>query len=77
MSAKQKKKPQVEVSVDELAEQIAVGVHTGLRKGSDAPSSGDLWKAVNASNDSAWYDAAQFCADGLLYMGYHVTKDAE
>ena len=61
------------VSVDDLAEQIAVGVHTGLRKGSNAPTSADLWQAISKSNDSAWIDAATFCAEGLTSMGY-VTR---
>jgi len=68
---------QPEVSTEELGEQIAVGVHTGLRKGSDEPSSGDLWKAINDSTDEAWGQAAHFCADGLKYMGYTITKAAE
>jgi hypothetical protein len=64
------------VSVDELAKQIAVGVHTGLRKGSEAPSSADLWNAISASSDSAWMDAATFCAEGLTSMGYVVRDEA-
>lgn len=67
----------VEVMPEELAEQIAIGVHTGLRKGSEAPDSGDLWNAISASKTSAWIDAANFCAYGLKSMGYRVTKDAE
>jgi len=68
---------QVEVSAEELAGQIAVGVHTGLRKGSEAPSSADLWQAIAKSDDSAWSDAAAFCAHGLISMGYKITRDAE
>lgn len=58
----------------ELASDIATGMHTGLRKGSDAPSSGPLWKAISDSNDSAWFDAAQFCVYGLKAMGYTITR---
>lgn len=64
----------VEVTEDELSEQIAIGVHTGLRKGSEAPSSHDLWQAISRSDDSAWSDAADYCADGLRFMGYKVMK---
>lgn len=67
---------QVEVTTEELAEQIAVGVHTGLRKGSDAEDSVDLWQTIRKSESSAWSDAAKFCADGLKTMGYTITKDA-
>ena len=76
MTQTQKNK-QVEVSTDELAEQIAIGVHTGLRKGSDEPSAHTLWQAISDSEDRAWSMAAHYCADGLKQMGYHVTKDAE
>lgn len=68
---------QVEVSTEELADQIAVGVHTGLRKGSDAEDSIDLWKAISGSETTSWIDAARFCASGLKTMGYTITKDAE
>ena len=59
---------------DEAREQIAVGMHTGLRKGSEAPSSGPLWQAISASDDSAWSDAARFCLWGLQEMGYAIVK---
>jgi hypothetical protein len=72
------KKPNlIEVADDEFAEQIAIGVHTGLRKGSDAPSSGPLWKAIGASDDSAWGDAARFCVYGLKSMGYKLVKEEQ
>jgi len=62
------------VTQQELADQIALGMHTGLRKGSDAPSSGPLWQAIAASEDTAWSDAARFCAYGLESMGYEVRR---
>jgi len=68
---------QVEVTQSELAEQIAVGMHTGLRKGSEAPSSHKLWKAIATSDDSAWSDAAAYCVYGLTSMGYKITKEDE
>jgi hypothetical protein len=64
-----------QVDVQELAEEIALGVHTGLRKGSEAPSSAKLWQAISDSHDSAWLDAAHFCAQGLKLRGYTVTRD--
>jgi hypothetical protein len=65
----------IEVSDEELAEQIAIGVHTGLRKGSEAPSSGKLWQAIRKSEDSAWSDAAEYCVYGLKSMGYKITRE--
>jgi hypothetical protein len=67
----------VDVPDDELQEQIAIGMHTGLRKGSEAPSSGPLWRAINDSNDGAWSDAAAFTVYGLRAMGYKITKEAQ
>lgn len=63
-----------EVSVDDLAGNIGEGVHTGLRKGSEAEDSHTLWKAISDSDTSAWSDAVQFCAEGLDYMGYKVYR---
>lgn len=60
----------------EAEEQIGLGVHTGLRKGSEAPSSGPLWRAIGESDDSAWSDAVRFCVHGLASMGYRLCKEA-
>jgi hypothetical protein len=54
----------------EAAELIGEGIHTGLRKGGEAESSVDLWKAISESEDSAWSDALTYMVDGLEYMGY-------
>lgn len=64
----------VEVTDEELAGEIAIGMHTGLRKGSEAPDSAKLWQAIYDSNDSSWSDAARFCVYGLRQMGYEVRK---
>lgn len=64
----------IDVPDDELQEQIAIGMHTGLRKGSDAPSSAALWRAIGASTDSAWSDAAAFTVYGLRAMGYRIQR---
>ncbi|MEY2756211.1 MAG: hypothetical protein RJB65_2569 [Actinomycetota bacterium] len=61
----------------ELADNIAIGVHTGLRKGTDAMSSMTIWRAISESTDSAWSDAAKFCVWGLKEMGYTVTREDE
>ena len=53
---------------NELRSHIGEGVHTGLRKGGDAPSGPDLWKAIGDSQDSAWSDAVAFCVYGLRQM---------
>lgn len=74
--AEQRANAYIAVEDDEFAGQLAVGMHTGLRKGSDAPSSGPLWQAINASTDTAWVDAARFCVDGLKSMGYKLVKEA-
>lgn len=65
------------VSKQEAAEQIACGVHTGLRKGSEAPTSGPIWRAISESDDSAWMDAVNYCVYGLESMGYAICKEVE
>jgi hypothetical protein len=67
-----------EVSASELASIVAEGVHTGLRKGSEAPDSMDLWRAISNSDSDAWSDAARFLAWGLIdIMGYKVVKPVD
>ena len=65
------------ISDEEAQEQIGEGVHTGLRKGSDAPSSGPLWRAISDSNDGAWSDALAYCVWGLESMGYRICKQVD
>lgn len=62
----------VELPLSGLADVIAEGLHTGLRKGTDAEDSHDLWKAISDSQTSAWSDAAKFCAYGMRSMGLTV-----
>ena len=64
------------VLAEEAQEHIAVGVHTGLRKGSEAPSSGPLWHAIHDSSDGAWADAVSYCVWGMKHMGFAVCRRA-
>ena len=57
------------METDQAVENLAIGVHTGLRKGTEAPSSGPLWQAIANSDDSAWMDACRYCIVGLESMG--------
>lgn len=57
-------------------EQIAVGMHTGLRKGSEAPDSAKLWRAISESTDSSWNDAANYTVYCLKAMGYAICRKA-
>ena len=65
------------VTKDEAREQIAIGVHTGLRKGSEAPDSAKLWRAISDSNDSSWSDAVRYCVNGLESMGWALCRKVE
>ena len=65
----------VDVSDDEFQEHVAIGMHTGLRKGSDAPDSAKLWRAIADSKDSSWSDAAHFTVWAIKSMGYRLVKD--
>jgi hypothetical protein len=53
---------------------LGEGIHTGLRKGSDAPSADKLWQVISDSEDSAWGDALAFALWGLRKMGYDIVK---
>jgi hypothetical protein len=63
-----------QVDTDVAAELIGEGVHVGLRKGSEAPSSGPLWQAINGSTDGAWSDALMYCIEGLESMGFVLCR---
>jgi hypothetical protein len=67
-----------EVDDEEFAGLLMEGVHTGLRKGSDAPLSGVLWHAISESvfsEDSSWGDACRYAVYGLKSMGYKLVKE--
>lgn len=57
------------VSLDEAQSLIGEGLHTGLRKGTEADGAHDLWVAINDSA-GAWDDALAYCMWGLESMGY-------
>lgn len=67
----------IEVSDDDLTSLIGEGVHTGLRKGTDAEDAHDLWTAISQSNTTAWSDAVEFCVSGLRTMGFKVYREEE
>ena len=64
----------ITVDVETLKSILGEGIHTGLRKGSEAPSAMPLWRAISASDDGAWGDALGFAIWGLRYMGYDIVK---
>jgi hypothetical protein len=51
---------------------IGVGVHTGLRKGTDAPESADLWRHI-ANSERAWEEAVEYAVRSMREMGYRVV----
>ncbi|HEX7720439.1 MAG TPA: hypothetical protein VF389_11585 [Woeseiaceae bacterium] len=50
------------------AETIGEGVHAGLRKGTEAADSHELWRAIADSNTTAWGDACRFAVDPFFSM---------
>lgn len=62
------------VSDEDALSMLGEGIHTGLRKGSEAESSGPLWRAIRESEDGAWPDALRYCLWGMDQMGYAVCK---
>jgi hypothetical protein len=65
----------VPVSDEEAIGNISLGVHTGLRKGTEDPA--DLWGAISRDESSAWHDAVVYCVDGLASMGYKLCKETK
>lgn len=59
------------ISEEEALSLLGEGIHTGLRKGTDAANSTATWKAIA---DSGWDDALKFFLDGLDFMGYAIVK---
>jgi hypothetical protein len=71
VSGKYKWEPVDDKTATEL---IGTGVHTGLRKGSEAPSSAALWRAIHDSDDGAWDDALRWCMWAMREMGYDICQ---
>lgn len=63
-----------EVSEEDFKSFIGEGVHTGLRKGTDAPEAHDLWVAISESGQ-AWSEAIAYAVWGIKYMGYKLVKE--
>jgi hypothetical protein len=71
---------QHEVDDEEFAGLLMEGVHTGLRKGSEAPMSGPLHRAISDavfSDDTSWGDACRFAVYGIKYMGYKLVREVD
>jgi len=66
--------PWLPVTDEEATSAIGEGLHTGLRKGTDAPEAPALWEAISASS-TAWSEALDFLVWGLHHMGYAVCKE--
>jgi hypothetical protein len=63
------------LSDDEAKSIIGEGLHTGLRKGTAAPSSAALWQAISDSDDGAWTEALDFLVWGLHEMGITLVQE--
>jgi hypothetical protein len=53
---------------------LGEGLHTGLRKGTDAPEAMALHRAIGDS-DRAWSDALHYLVWGLDQMGLAVCRN--
>lgn len=69
-------RPWVPVDEGVTMSVIGEGLHTGLRKGSDAPEAPALWNAIQAS-DQAWTDALMYLVWGLAEMNFALCKRAD
>lgn len=66
--------PWMPVSADLAMELLGEGIHTGLRKGSDAHDAHELWLAIDRSESSAWSDALRYFISGLDAMGFAICE---
>ena len=66
----------VPLPADQMKSIIGIGLHTGLRKGTDAPEADALWKAIGRS-DQAWDDALVYLVDSLNDMGLWLCEKDE
>jgi hypothetical protein len=66
----------IPIPEEEIRSLIGEGLHTGLRKGTDAPGANALWTAI-ADSDQAWSDALRFLVRGLEVMGLAVCRKEE
>lgn len=63
-------------SQSEVASILGEGLHTGLRKGTEAPEAHPLWLAIRDS-ERAWSEALDFLVDGLDQMGLALCRKVE
>lgn len=61
------------ISDADAISMLGEGIHTGLRKGTEAPGSHAAWKSIGAEN-SGWSEAVAFALWGLHEMGYAIVK---
>lgn len=66
----------VPVSDEDTTSLLGEGIHTGLRKGTDAPGAHETWMAIN-TNDEAWSEALDWAVWGLHEMGFVLCKVEE
>lgn len=59
---------------DEILSMVGEGIHTGLRKGTDAESSGPMWQAIANSSDGGWSEALDWFLWGLRYSGWEIVR---
>jgi hypothetical protein len=59
---------------DEAVEQIAVGIHIGLHKFSQASASAEVLQAISDSDGSSLEDAVKYCVWGLKEMGFAICR---
>lgn len=69
-----KDKTYKDVSDEDFKSLLGEGIHTGLRKGTDAPGAHDLWVSISNSGQ-AWSGAVAYAVWGLKYMGYKLVEE--
>lgn len=63
------------VTREDFCDLLGEGIHTGLRKGTDAPDAHALWKAIADSETGAWQDAIEYAVEGLIETGFTLVSE--
>lgn len=65
MKKVKEQKEEKKCTVDNLGENIAVLIHTGLRKWCDDPNSGEIWRLIHEMEDGQWENLCRLVANEI------------
>ena len=60
--------------LDKIAEEIGIGIHTGLRKWSEHPKSSVAWKAISDMDESWDYIVKEVAREVIKIVKRNIKK---